>query len=104
MTKGNTLIVIEHNLYVIKSADWIVGLGPEGGKRGGMVVAKGTPEEVAEVEASFTGQFLGSCWRRPPPGALWPGPARTGCARPRAPRGRHGDEARDFEGPHEGHR
>ncbi len=57
--KGNTVIVIEHNLDVIKSADWIVDLGPEGGKRGGMVIAEGTPEEVAAMPESFTGQFLG---------------------------------------------
>ena len=56
--KGNTVIVIEHNLDVIKSADWIIDLGPEGGKRGGLVVAEGTPEEVAAVAESFTGQFL----------------------------------------------
>ena len=57
--KGNTVIVIEHNLDVIKSADWIVDLGPEGGKRGGQVLAEGTPEEVAAVADSYTGQFLG---------------------------------------------
>ncbi|MDQ2756499.1 MAG: excinuclease ABC subunit UvrA [Actinomycetota bacterium] len=56
--KGNTVIVIEHNLDVIKSADWVIDLGPEGGKRGGRVIAEGTPEEVAQVEESFTGQFL----------------------------------------------
>ena len=56
--KGNTIVVIEHNLDVIKTADWIIDLGPEGGERGGKVVAAGTPEEVAEVEASYTGQFL----------------------------------------------
>ncbi len=56
--KGNTVIVIEHNLDVIKSADWIVDLGPEGGSGGGRVVAEGTPEEVAAVEHSYTGQFL----------------------------------------------
>ncbi|HEU4332803.1 MAG TPA: excinuclease ABC subunit UvrA, partial [Lapillicoccus sp.] len=56
--KGNTVIVIEHNLDVIKSADWIVDLGPEGGKRGGLVIAEGTPEDVATIEHSFTGQFL----------------------------------------------
>ena len=55
---GNTVIVIEHNLDVIKTADYIIDLGPEGGSGGGLVVAKGTPEEVAEVEGSFTGQFL----------------------------------------------
>ncbi|MFT0848560.1 excinuclease ABC subunit UvrA [Actinomycetaceae bacterium L2_0104] len=56
--KGNTVIVIEHNLDVIKSADWIIDMGPEGGAGGGMVIAEGTPEDVAEVEESFTGQFL----------------------------------------------
>ncbi|MEU9843984.1 excinuclease ABC subunit UvrA, partial [Actinomadura sp. NPDC048032] len=56
--KGNTVLVIEHNLDVIKTADWIIDMGPEGGSRGGTVVATGTPEEVAEVEASHTGQFL----------------------------------------------
>ncbi|AYG04878.1 excinuclease ABC subunit UvrA [Gryllotalpicola protaetiae] len=56
--KGNTVIVIEHNLDVIKSADHIIDLGPEGGAGGGQVIATGTPEQVAQVEASFTGQFL----------------------------------------------
>ncbi|WP_030167437.1 excinuclease ABC subunit UvrA [Spirillospora albida] len=56
--KGNTVIVIEHNLDVIKTADWIVDMGPEGGSRGGTVVATGTPEDVAEVDGSHTGQYL----------------------------------------------
>lgn len=56
---GNTIVVIEHNLDVIKTADWIVDLGPEGGHRGGQVIAVGTPEEVAGVPHSYTGQFLG---------------------------------------------
>ena len=56
--KGNSVIVIEHNLDVIKTADWIIDLGPEGGEEGGMVVAQGTPEEVIDVPASYTGQFL----------------------------------------------
>ncbi|MFL5982282.1 MAG: excinuclease ABC subunit UvrA, partial [Gaiellaceae bacterium] len=55
---GNTVLVIEHNLDVIKQADWIVDLGPEGGEAGGEIVATGTPEDVAEVEESFTGAFL----------------------------------------------
>ncbi|MGH2973066.1 MAG: excinuclease ABC subunit UvrA [Gaiellaceae bacterium] len=55
---GNTMIVIEHNLDVIKQADWIVDLGPEGGEAGGAIVAVGAPEEIAQVEESFTGQFL----------------------------------------------
>jgi excinuclease ABC subunit A len=56
--KGNTVIVIEHNLDVIKTADWILDLGPGGGKHGGMIVAEGTPEEVAAADGSVTGQFL----------------------------------------------
>ncbi len=56
--KGNTVIVIEHNLDVIKNADWIIDMGPEGGSGGGTVIAEGTPEDVAEVEASHTGRFL----------------------------------------------
>jgi excinuclease ABC subunit A len=56
--QGNTVIVIEHNLDVIKTADWLIDLGPEGGNKGGLVVAEGTPEQVAEISASYTGQFL----------------------------------------------
>ena len=56
--KGNTVIVIEHNLDVIKSADYLIDLGPEGGTAGGQIIAKGTPEEVAKVKKSYTGQFL----------------------------------------------
>src|SRR5262249_22020990 len=55
---GNTVLVIEHNLDVIKQADWLVDLGPEGGEAGGEIVATGTPEEGADVEESFTGQYL----------------------------------------------
>ncbi|MGN6794726.1 MAG: excinuclease ABC subunit UvrA, partial [Streptosporangiaceae bacterium] len=55
---GNTVIVIEHNLDVIKTADWVIDLGPEGGSRGGEVIATGTPEEIAKVQESYTGQFL----------------------------------------------
>ncbi|MGC4896030.1 excinuclease ABC subunit UvrA [Micromonospora sp. DT31] len=58
--KGNTVITIEHNLDVIKTADWLIDMGPEGGHRGGTVLATGTPEEVAEVPESHTGQFLRS--------------------------------------------
>ncbi|MFC2170506.1 excinuclease ABC subunit UvrA [Calditrichota bacterium] len=56
--KGNTVIVIEHNLDVIKTADWIIDLGPEGGDKGGTVLAEGPPEEIAQVKSSYTGQFL----------------------------------------------
>ncbi len=55
---GNTMIVIEHNLDVIKQADWVIDLGPEGGEAGGELIAVGTPEDVARVEDSFTGHFL----------------------------------------------
>jgi excinuclease ABC subunit A len=55
---GNTVVVIEHNLDVIKTADWIIDLGPEGGEGGGEIVAAGTPEEVAAVARSYTGQYL----------------------------------------------
>ena len=57
--QGNTVLVIEHNLDVIKTADWIIDLGPEGGSGGGQIVAEGPPEHVATVTASHTGQFLG---------------------------------------------
>ena len=62
---GNTLLVIEHNLDVIKTADWIIDLGPEGGDAGGQIVAQGTPEEVARCEASYTGQYLTRILHRP---------------------------------------
>ncbi len=55
---GNTVLVIEHNLDVVKSADWIVDLGPEGGDAGGNVVVEGTPEHVAKTAESYTGRFL----------------------------------------------
>jgi excinuclease ABC subunit A len=55
---GNTVVVIEHNLEVIKTADWIVDLGPEGGDGGGEIVANGTPEDVVKVARSYTGQYL----------------------------------------------
>jgi excinuclease ABC subunit A len=56
--QGNTVVVIEHNLDVIKTADWIIDIGPEGGDGGGRIVATGTPESVAAVEASHTGHYL----------------------------------------------
>lgn len=54
---GDTVVVIEHNLDVIKTADYLIDLGPEGGNRGGTIVAKGTPEDITKVKASYTGQF-----------------------------------------------
>jgi excinuclease ABC subunit A len=64
VNEGNTVIVIEHNLDVIKTADWILDLGPEGGDEGGLIVAEGPPEEVALVEESYTGRFLGDLLER----------------------------------------
>ncbi len=82
---GNTVLVIEHNLDIIKTADWIIDLGPEGGEYGGRVIAEGTPEEIARVPRSYTGQFL----RR----VLGAGGSRDGqrsapAGRPRTARGR----------------
>jgi excinuclease ABC subunit A len=57
--KGNTVVVVEHNLDVIKTADWIVDLGPEGGEKGGKIIAEGTPEEIMKNKKSLTGKFLG---------------------------------------------
>ncbi|WP_062306884.1 excinuclease ABC subunit UvrA [Demequina subtropica] len=65
--KGNTVIVIEHNLDVIKSSDWVIDMGPEGGSGGGIVIAEGTPEEVARVEESHTGTFLAEILGTPAP-------------------------------------
>jgi excinuclease ABC subunit A len=55
---GNTVVVIEHNLDVIKTADWVIDLGPEGGEGGGRIIAEGTPEQVAKNKASHTGRYL----------------------------------------------
>jgi excinuclease ABC subunit A len=63
---GNTVVIIEHNLDVIKTADWIVDLGPEGGSGGGQIIATGTPEEVAENAASHTGRFLATLLGKKP--------------------------------------
>ena len=63
---GNTIIVIEHNLDVIKTADWIIDLGPEGGTGGGEIVVTGTPEEVARQQGSYTGLFLKQAMERHP--------------------------------------
>ena len=67
--KGNTVIVIEHNLDVIKTSDWIIDMGPEGGAGGGTVVAEGTPEDVAAMPDSYTGQFLAEVVGRKTPSA-----------------------------------
>jgi len=70
--EGNTVIVIEHNLDVIKTADWVVDLGPEGGDGGGRIIATGTPEEVAAVEESYTGRYLREMLARPAPVSATP--------------------------------
>ena len=78
---GNTVIIIEHNLDVIKQADWIIDLGPEGGEAGGRIVAQGTPEEVACVKKSYTGQALEAVLNlavKPAPGAPPQPPAAAG--------------------------
>jgi len=62
---GNTVVVIEHNLDVIKTADWIIDLGPEGGDGGGTIIAAGPPEEIARTAASFTGRYLKPALERP---------------------------------------
>lgn len=59
-TAGNTIVIIEHNLDVVKSADWLVEMGPDGGTGGGRIVAEGTPEEIGEIPSSKTGQYLGN--------------------------------------------
>jgi excinuclease ABC subunit A len=61
--QGNTVVIIEHNLDVIKSADYVIDLGPEGGEGGGRIIARGTPEEVARSRESFTGRFLADVLR-----------------------------------------
>jgi excinuclease ABC subunit A len=67
---GNTLLVIEHNLDVIKTADWVIDMGPEGGDGGGQIVAQGPPEKIAECEASHTGKYLRSVLEGAPASAL----------------------------------
>ena len=74
---GNTMIVIEHNLEVIKTADWIIDMGPEGGNGGGQVVAQGTPEDVAKVAASYTGRYLKE-YLKPPAQRATPAAKKTG--------------------------
>jgi excinuclease ABC subunit A len=66
VNQGNSVVVIEHNLEVIKTADWIIDFGPEGGDGGGEVIAEGTPEDVVKVERSYTGHFLRELLERRP--------------------------------------
>jgi len=61
---GNTVLVIEHNLDVIKTADWIIDIGPEGGSGGGQIIATGTPEDIAKAKGSYTGEYLGPLLKR----------------------------------------
>ena len=78
--QGNTIVVIEHNLDVIKSADWVIDLGPEGGEGGGRVVAAGPPEAVAKAEVSATGQFLAASLDRGRDRRVRQYPDTCGCA------------------------
>jgi excinuclease ABC subunit A len=84
--EGNTIVVIEHNLDVIKTADWVIDLGPEGGEGGGRIVASGTPEQVAANAASHTGQFLKAVLARAPAPAPDPAAHRAGTQPPAAQR------------------
>ena len=63
--QGNTVVVIEHNLDVVKTADWVVDLGPEGGSGGGQIIAEGTPEDLISIPASHTGRFLAPILKAP---------------------------------------
>lgn len=74
--QGNTILVIEHNLEVIKTADWLIDIGPEGGDGGGQVVAAGTPEDIAACKASHTGRFLGPLLPQPSPTSAKKTPVR----------------------------
>jgi len=58
VNQGNTVVVIEHNINIIKTADWIIDMGPEGGNKGGQIIAEGNPEQICEVSSSYTGNFL----------------------------------------------
>ena len=58
VTQGNTVLVIEHNLDVIKTADWIIDMGPDGGVNGGQIIAEGNPEKITQINESYTGNFL----------------------------------------------
>ena len=79
---GNTVIIIEHNLDVIRNADWIIDLGPEGGEEGGRIVAQGTPEQVARVKKSYTGQALSAYFNGSPKnGSPKDEPAKNGSAK-----------------------
>lgn len=82
--QGNTIVVIEHNLDVIKNADWVIDMGPEGGSGGGMVVAEGTPEDLAKVEASHTGHFLAELLGTDAKADLRPVTEVSALARPKA--------------------
>jgi len=88
---GNTVIVIEHNTDVIKTADWVIDLGPEGGAGGGTIVAEGTPEDVAKVKASHTGRVLQAVLNGKPPAA-----ATTGSKRTRSARAHRDDRIKDI--------
>ena len=89
--QGNTVVVIEHNIEVIKTADWIIDLGPEGGAAGGEIIATGTPEQVAQVARSYTGQFVKPLLERA-------GKQRAGAKRAGGKGNGHADERTEGEG------
>ena len=80
--EGNTVVVIEHNLDVIKTADWLIDLGPEGGHRGGTILAAGTPEQIAATPGSHTGRFLAPLLEGSAPGEKAAATANKPDARP----------------------
>ena len=86
---GNTVIIIEHNLDVIRNADWILDLGPEGGEEGGRIVAQGTPEQVSRVRKSYTGQELATYFN----GGIADGLVRNGSAKSEQPEKRSQESA-----------
>jgi excinuclease ABC subunit A len=102
--KGNSVLVIEHNLDVIKSADWVVDMGPEGGSGGGKVVAQGTPEQVALVEASHTGRFLAEILDQHDPVPVGPEQASPAGAQAPAAKGAKGRSAKARRATDEGSR
>ena len=81
---GNTVAVIEHNLEVIKTADWIIDIGPEGGDGGGKIVATGTPEDVAKVKRSYTGSYLAPILKKTATKNAPPKPKKRVAQRPKA--------------------
>jgi excinuclease ABC subunit A len=94
--QGNTVVVIEHNLDVIKTADWVIDLGPGGGVNGGRIVVEGTPETVAATKESFTGQYLKPLLERASIKPQLVTPAKAGAQPPKRPRRKASEPEEDF--------